>query len=123
MNNDIWEEVVRLVAEHDAQRPKIVKEYRLYYNVDGTIIGLWESSHPSGDNYIVLDDPGIFYHANTLLLRVHNKKLVILDPRAPAKIRLQKSNAGFRAVKGHAGLILEQDEKYPEVEYYDRTNN
>jgi hypothetical protein len=123
MNSDIWEEVVRLVAEHDAQRLKIVKEYRLYYNVDGTIIGLWESSHPEGDNYIVLDDPSTFYHANTLLLRVKDKKLIVLDPKAPAKTRLQKNNTGFPVVKGHAALILEQHETYPEVEFYDRTNN
>lgn len=122
MNQDLWEEVARLVAEYDAQRAKIVKEYRLYYHNDGTIIGMWESGHPGGDNYIVLDDPGLFYNSNTLLLRVQNKKLVKLDPRAPVKIRLQKSSAGFRVVKGHAALILENDEGYPEVEYYDRTN-
>jgi len=123
MNDDIWEEVTRLVAEYDAQRPKIVKEYRLYYNTDGTIVGLWESDHPVGDNYIVLDNPGVFYNTNTLLLQVRNKKLMVLDPDAPTKTRLQKSNAGFLVVKGNAALILEQEETYPEVEYYDRTNN
>lgn len=122
MTDDLWAEVARLVAEFDAKRPKITKEYRLYYNEDGTIIGLWESGHPDGDNYIVLDDPGAFYSANTLLLRVHDKKLILLDPRAPAKIRLQKSSSGFRVVRDHAALVLEQDEEYPEIEYYDRTD-
>lgn len=121
MSDNLWEEVARLVSEYDEKRPKIIKEYRLYYNTDGTVIGLWENSHPAGDNYIVLDDPGAFNSANTLLLRVHNKKLILLDPRAPAKIRLQKANTGFRVVKGHAALILEQEE-YPDIEYYDRTN-
>lgn len=124
MNDDIWAEVARLVAEHDAQRPKIIKEYRLYYNTDGTIIGLWESDHPEGNNYIVLDEPGLFYSANTLLLRVQNKKLILLNPRAPTLTRLKKTNdSGFRVVKGHAALVLAQDEEYKEVEYYDRTNN
>jgi len=123
MSENLWDEVARLVAEYDAARPVITKEYRLYYNHDGTVIGLWESNHPTGDNFIVLDDPGMFYSANTLLLRVQNKKLIVLDPRAPAKTRLQKSNQGFRVVKGHAALILEQDEIYPEVEYYDQKNN
>lgn len=122
MTEDQWAEVVRLVAEHDALRPKIIKEYRLYHNEDGTIIGLWESDHPAGDNYIVLDDPGVFHSANTLLLRVQNKKLTVLDPQAPARIRLQKSNTGFRVVKSHAALILEVNEEYSEIEYYDRTN-
>ena len=123
MNNNIWDEVARLVAEHDAQRPIIIKEYRLYYNTDGTIIGLWESGHPEGDNYVVLDDPGVFYHTNTLLLRVYNKKLKILDPRAPLKTRLKRSTQGFPVVQGHAAIIIEQHETYPEIEYYDRTNN
>ena len=83
MNNNVWDEVNRLVAEYDAQRPTIIKEYRLYYNPDSTIIGLWEMNHPEGDNYIVLDDPGIFNSSNTLMLRVRNKKLIVLDPQAP----------------------------------------
>jgi hypothetical protein len=123
MNDNIWDEVARLVAEYDAARPKLVKEYRLYYNSDGTVIGLWESSHPEGDNYIVLDDPGLFHRSNTHMLRVQNKKLVALDPRAPMRTRLKKSNRGFTVVQGHAAVIVEQDETYSEVEYYDRTDN
>jgi hypothetical protein len=123
MNNNIWDEVARQVAEYDAQRPRIIKEYRLYYNPDGTIIGLWESGHPEGDNYVVLDNPGVFYHANTLLLRVHDKKLKILDPHAPLKTRLKRSTQGFPVVQGHAAVIVEQDETYSKIEYYDRTNN
>ncbi len=121
--NDIWDEVARLVAEYDAQRPKLVKEYRLYYNTDGTVIGLWESSHPDGDNYIVLDDPGLFHRSNTHLLRVQNKKLVVLDPRAPLRTRLKKSTKGFQVIRGHAAVIVEDNETYSEIEYYDRTDN
>jgi hypothetical protein len=123
MNNELWEEVARLVAEYDAQRPKIIKEYRLYYNTDGTIIGLWESDHPAGDNYIVLDDPGVFNHTNTLLLRVQDKKLVVLDPQSPSRTRLKKSTTGFLVVQNNAALLLEPNETYTEVEHYDRTNN
>jgi len=119
----MWDEVARLVAEYDAQRPTIVKEYRLYYNPDGTIIGLWENSHPDGDNYIVLDDPGVFNNSNTLMLRVQNMKLIVLDPQAPLKTRLKKSDRGFPVVQGHAAIIVEQDETYSNIEYYDRTNN
>lgn len=123
MNNDLWNEVARLVAEYDAARPIVIKEYRLYYDTDGIIIGLWESGHPDGDNYIVLDDPEVFYNANTLMLRVQNKKLVVLDPQSPSRTRLKKSNQGFRVVKGNAALLLEANESYKETEYYDRTNN
>jgi hypothetical protein len=121
--NNIWDEVAQLVAAYDAQRPKIIQEYRLYYNPDGTVIGLWESDHPDGDNYIILDDPGPFYSSNTLNMRVQNKKMIVLDPRAPLKTRLKKSNQGFSVVQGHAAVIVEQNETYTEIEYYDRTNN
>ena len=121
--NNIWDEVAQLVAAYDAQRPKIIQEYRLYYNPDGTVIGLWESGHPDGDNYIILDDPGPFYSSNTLNMRVQNKKMIVLDPRAPLKTRLKKSNQGFSVVQGHAAVIVEQNETYTEIEYYDRTNN
>jgi hypothetical protein len=121
--NNMWDEVARLVAKYDAQRPKIVKEYRLYYHADGTIVGLWESDHPDGDNYIVLDDPGVFNSSNTLMIRVQNKKLVVLDPQALLKTRLKRSNQGFPVVRGHAAVIVEQDETYNQIEYYDRTNN
>jgi len=122
MNKDLWLEVARLVAEHDAQRPIVTKEYRLYYNDDGSIIGLWESSHPEGHNYVVLDDPGIYFHTNTHLLKVVKNKLVVLDPREPSRARLQKSNSGFITVKGHAALIVESKENYGLIEYYDKTN-
>ena len=121
--NNIWNEVAQLVAAYDAQRPKIIQEYRLYYNPDGTVIGLWESGHPDGDNYIILGDPGPFYSSNTLNMRVQNKKMIVLDPREPLKTRIKKSNRGFRVVQGHAAVIVEQDETYAEIEYYDRTNN
>ena len=123
MNNSLWDEVAQLVAEYDAQRPVVVQEYRLYYDPEGMIIGLWESDHPEGNNYIVLDDPGVFYSANTLLLRVQNKKLVVLDPMAPSKTRLQKASNGFQVAKGHAAVIIELNETYAEIEYYDRTNS
>lgn len=123
MNNDFWQEVFDLVNEYDAQRPKFVQEYRLYYNQDGTVIGLWENSFPDTKNYIVLEDPGVFFHTNTQLLRVKNNKLIILDPREPNRARLKKSDQGFQTVKGHAALVLESNENYDFVEYYDRADS
>lgn len=123
MSNDFWKEVFNLVSEYDAQRPKFVQEYRLYYNTDGTVIGLWENSFPESENYIVLDDPGVFYHTNTQLLRVKSNKLIVLDPREPNRARLKKSDKGFKVVKGNAALVVESDENYELIEYYDRADS
>ena len=112
-----------LVAAYDAQRPKFVKEYRLYYNQDGTIYGLWETDHPAGDNYIVLDNVDQYQLSNLHLLRVIDKQLTKLELASHSPYRLKKSTTGFRTVQGHAALVLEENEHYTEIEHYDRTNN
>jgi hypothetical protein len=122
MSKNFWDEVFGLVDEYDAKRAKVIKEYRLYYDEVGNIIGLWETGHPENNNFIVLDDPSVFYHNNTSLLKVKNKKLVVLDPQAPQRIRLQKGRSECRVVQGHAALLLEPNENFEKIEYYDRTN-
>lgn len=114
---------LELVREYDKQRPVLNKEYRLYYNEDGSIIGLWESGHPEGDNYIVINDPDVFHRTVTSLLRVVNKELKVIDPHTPNRVKLQKSNSGQRVIKGLAALALADEQTEYETEYYDRTNN
>jgi len=113
---------LELVAEYDQQRPKVVKEFRLYYNEDGSIIGLWESDHPEG-NYIVLDDTGFFHTTNTAQLRVINGELKKLDFKIPLTSKLIKSTQGQRVVAGNAALVLYPEEEYNNIEYYDRKTN
>jgi hypothetical protein len=121
-NEELWTEVWRLVNEYDDQRPVIVKEYRLYHNDDGSIIGLWETDHPEGENYVVLDDPDIFHRTNSQLLKVVDKNLTVLDPTPLHRVKLLKGSSGQRVVKGHAALLLLPEEEYSEIEHYDRTN-
>lgn len=98
-------------------------EYRLYYNSDGCITALSESDHPDGA-YIVLDNPGVFHNTNTMLLRVVDGKLVVLDAQPKAYTGLRRSTSGQRVVKGIAALALTADEEYQDIEYYDtKTNN
>lgn len=123
---DPWQEFVKgleMAEEIERQRPLLIKEYRLYYNKDGTVIGLWESGFPEGDNYVVIDDPDIFHRTNTHYLRVVNKELTIIDPRDQKVRQLFKSNSGHQVVKNQAALLLLENEEYPETEFYDRTNN
>lgn len=121
---DPWQEFVKgleLAEEMERQRPRKVKEYRLYYNEDGTVIGLWETDHPEG-NYVVLDDPGIYHRTNTNLLKVVDGKLKTIDPRPTNTRQLYKSDSGHSVVRGHAALVL-NEEKYQDIEYYDRKNS
>ena len=123
MSNEFWNDVFRLVDEYDKQRPKVLQEYRLYYDNDGNVIGLWETGHPDGDNYIVLDNPGIFNHTNTSLLKIKDKKLVVLSNKASSRTRLKKGSKQFPVVAGYASLVIEINEDYPNIEYYERTNS
>jgi len=114
---------LELVAKYDSQKPLLVKEFRLYYNKDdGTVLSLWETNHPDGDNYIVLDDVDFFYRNNTHMLRVIDGKLKLLKQSNPYS-RLVRSSRGQSVVKGYAALALNINEQYPEIEYYDRKTN
>jgi hypothetical protein len=123
MNNNFWDEVFALVAEFDAQRPILFKQNRLYYNNDGSVIGYYETNHPDGDNYIILDDPNLFFKNNTHLMRVKNNKLILMEVKLPNKVRLARATSGFKTVKGHSAIVLEQNETYSEVDYYDYQND
>lgn len=112
-----------LVEEENRKRKPLVKEYRIYYDTNGLVTLLSETDHPPGENYIVVETPDVFYKNNTLLLRVVDKKLVVLDSKVVDKVKLKKSSTGQPVVKGHAAVALGLNEEYLEIEFYDRTNN
>lgn len=115
-------EALRLVEEYDRQRPKFVKEFRLYHNEDGEVTGYCETDHPPETNYIVIDNPDVFFKTNTSRLRVIDGELKIVDVKI-IKTRLTKSNTGQPVVRGMAALALEPGEQYPHTEYYDKTTD
>ena len=114
---------LKLVEEQDSKRLPIIKEYRIYYDENGLVTAFSEFDHPEGDNYIVVDHPDLFHKANTLLLRVVDKKLITLDVKKYDQVRLKKSSQGQPVVKGMAAVALGLDEDYLDIEYYDRTNS
>jgi hypothetical protein len=113
-------EALRLVEEYDRQRPKFIKEFRIYYDEEGQVTMYCETAHPPDTNYIVIDNPDVFFKTNTGRLRVANGELKIVDPKL-TRTHLAKSNTGQPVVKGMAALALEPNEQYPNIEYYDRT--
>jgi hypothetical protein len=99
-----------------------IPEYRLYYDDEGMITGFSERDHAEG-NYILLDNPDVFFKNNTFLLRVIDKKLVVLSNSPPPRPQLQRSTTGQPTVKGHAALALTSSNEYKDIEYYDRKTN
>jgi hypothetical protein len=120
---DEFYKALKLVEEENLKRLPAVKQYRIYYDNEGLVTAFSEIDHPDGDNYIVVDHPDVFHKANTLLLRVIDKKLITLNPKALELTRIKKSTQGQPVVKGIAAVALGVDEHFLDVEHYDRTNN
>jgi hypothetical protein len=120
---DEFYKALKLVEQENLKRLPAVKQYRIYYDNEGLVTAFSEIDHPDGDNYIVVDHPDVFHKANTLLLRVIDKKLITLNPKVNELKRIKKSTQGQPVVKGIAAVALGVDEHFLDVEHYDRTNN
>ena len=114
MSNESWDdEFYRLLKPVEP----VELEYRVYYDDDGAIYRCSMQQHEPGD-YIVVpkEQYDLYYH-----YRVVQGKMVKIDNDARYRVQLRKSTTGFAVVAGHAGLLIE-DEEYPDIEYYARTN-
>ena len=112
MNNDFWDEFQNLlVITH-----KVEIEYRLHYNELGEITCCTMQQHPDSDSYIVVTKEE---YDNYFQYRVVNGKLVRIEHDAQYCVRLKRSTTGYPVVAGHAGLVIETDEVYNNVEYYE----
>jgi len=96
----------------------ITPEYRIYYNESGDITHCSMIEHTEG-TYIVVDRET---YDNNFRYRVVKGELKKIDVDARYTVKLRKADTGYAVVAGHAGLILEPGETYPEIEYYDRTD-
>jgi hypothetical protein len=94
----------------------IVLEYRLHYNNDGNIVQCTMIQHPESTQYIVVDRNT---YDNYFRYRIANGKLILITQDSVYHVKLTQSTVGFPVVKNHANLLLEVDETYKEIEYYD----
>jgi hypothetical protein len=113
MNNEFWREIENLIKPITP----VVLEYRLYYNEEGNITSCSMQNHAEGI-YIVVSKNEYELYFNYQIIK---GKLIKIDNDAKYRVQLTKSTQGFPVVKGHAGLLIE-DEDYKDIEYYARTN-
>lgn len=112
---EFFEEVNRLLVV--TPDPEI--EYRLHYDEEGTINLCSMQNHPTGTNYVVVDkDTYDKYHRYCVV----NGKLTEIKLDDGVQRPFVKSKKGFRVVQNNAALLLEPDEEFNQVEYYDRRN-
>lgn len=93
----------------------VVHEPRFYYDDSGQITVCSTHNHPEGDNYIVVDEETYKRFSDYEIIDGKLSKI-----KRPSMFRrpLEKSNQGYRVVRGHANIILADDENYNEVEHY-----
>lgn len=96
-------------------------EYRLHYNDAGDITMCSSQNHPVNEQYIIVDKDTYNNYTQYRVNAVH-KKLEKIAINLGISVKLKKSDSGYPVVKRHAGLIVESDETYKDVEYYDTVN-
>jgi hypothetical protein len=110
-------EAIGLIRE--IPQPKI--EYRIHYDSKGFIVSCTMIDHPDDSNYIVVDQET--YDNYFRYDRVINGKLrkIIHDPGY--RVQLHPSTSGYKVIKNHAALLLEENEQYNDTEFYNGSNN
>lgn len=95
-------------------------EYRLHYNELGEIYLCTMVQHPEATQYVVVNKET---YDNYHKYRVVNGLIEKIVHQNGIFLQLAKSNKGYRVVKNNAALLIQDDESYPDIEYYDRKFN
>ena len=114
MSNEFWAEFEQLV---DKREPEAV-EYRLHYNDGGEIYLCTMQNHPLDTTYVVVTKAEYDRYFDYRVVEDNLKKI---DRDSGYSVQLKSSDKGYKTVKGHAGLLVE-DEDCPDVEYYEYRN-
>ena len=90
-------------------------EYRLYYNEDGAIVKGTMIAEETTEPYLVVTKEEYDRYFD---YRVVNGQLKKIDRDAGYRVQLEKATQGFCVVKDHAGVVIEPNETYKDIEYY-----
>ena len=118
MNMNSEDELIKAFALLEPA-PPLVLEYRLHYDDKGNITMCTMANHPENTQYLIVTKTE---YDNYFRYRVVNHKLKLVDINSGFRVQLTKSNSGYKTVKNHAALVLEANETYQDIEYYDTVN-
>lgn len=104
----------------DNQQPAVTSkiEYRLYYDASGKVLFMTTNDEPG--KYIVISKE-VYNKPNYSSMRVVNGELKIVNFDDP-DFALDKAATGYQTVKGHAG-ILADDQTTTETQTYGFKHN
>lgn len=94
-------------------------EYRLHYNDAGDIVMCSMQSHPDSTQYVVVTAKE---YENYFQYQVVKGKLKLIEHDSGVRVAFVPGQSGFKVVRNHAALLLEPNEEYNNIEYYDHRN-
>ncbi len=113
-----WQEEFELALKTFGTIVEETIEYRLHYDLGGNIIMCSMQNHPTNTEYIVVDKE-IYENYTKYRIDIIKKQPIKIDTNLGVSVQLKRSSQGYAVVKNHAGLLLENGEQYPNVEYYE----
>lgn len=113
--NELEKFLAEVAALVDAPK-EIVKEYRVFYDDKGEIVGQSMVEPHLDGTYIVVTEEE--YNNIHRYAKVKDSELKIKVFSPGYKRQLLQGETGFTVVKNHAGILLEQDETYDDTEQY-----
>jgi hypothetical protein len=113
-----WEEEFNQAM---ASFPQIVEEpieYRIHYDEFGNIIMCSQQNHPDSQQYLIVTQKE-YNDYFRYIVDITKKQLKKVEINIGISVQLKRSTKGYAVVRHHAGLILDQDETYTDIEYYE----
>lgn len=116
-----WQEEFELALKSFGEIIPEPIEYRIHYDSAGNIIMCSMQQHPSNTEYLIVDKETYDNYAK-YRVNIAKKQLEKVANDPGVSVKLKRSDQGYCVVKNHAGIILEPNETYKTVEYYDANN-
>lgn len=98
------------------------EEFRAYYDDTDKILYLLANVFPDNNNWIEITKLQ-YQTLECQWLWVEKGKIIKKTPTYEHHFGLTKSVKGYKIVKNHAGIILEEGDEYLDIEYYDKRNS
>lgn len=123
MNEHIDPELLKAFQELIKPVPNIEVEYRAYHNDKGEIISVCSEpkDNPMAENSIVINAE--VYEKSHKFLVINKEIVAKFSEDLGVRPDLIKSKTGFKVVKNNPALLVENEENYTNIEYYEYRNN
>ena len=101
----------------------VKEEYRVYHDDGGKVLYAAAHKFPDDNNNWVPITKMQYQTLECQWLWIENGQIVERKPTYNHHFSLTTSIKGVKIVRNHAGIVVDPDEEYPEIAYYDKRNS